>query len=209
MRGSDIKTDCGVYKIIWDKPTSNGGRALGHYYIGSTGRSFYIRWGEHMKAFREGTHYNKYLQTMYDKYGMPSFKILVKTKKEEALDIEQEVLDYHFSMKDRFPQDFGTFMNSSRSATGKDVVFSSWEKEGDKELGFADASDRRNKVAWSVTYPSGRTVIYTTLDKAYRAFKDYWETKFEVTFEMFRDRMLGIKPWGGKGFSGGEVLLGD
>lgn len=206
MRGSDIKKDCGVYRIIWDKPVE--GKTLGHYYIGSTSRNFYVRWGEHMKAFKEGNHHNAYLQTMYNKYGMPSFKIIAKTKPEDSLNIEQEVLNYHFSMKDRYPTDFGTFMNSSRSATGKDVVFSSWEKEEDKSLGFTEASERRSNLAWSVTYPSGRTVIYKTLHDAYEAFKAYWAGKYEVKFDQFRDRMMGMVAWGDKGFSGGEVLLG-
>lgn len=219
----DLKTTCGVYRIIWDEKSREKHKALmnkegtpglfipakklGHYYIGSTSRNFYARWGEHQEAFRKGTHPNKYMQTLFDRYGMPSFEILSKTSPEESLKEEQRHLDFHFASRDLFPVDYGTFCNANRLAKGLIVAFAGSSLEDILAEAKASQEDSYSSSFW-IKYPSGKMVVYKSLREAFSGFQAYWDGKYEVPFNELRDRLFGIKEWRG-GFSGGECALKD
>lgn len=68
----------GIYKFIF----SNG-----HYYIG---QSYNIRRRskQHLKEMNKGTHTNSRVQNCYNKYGEPSFEVLIECTKED-LDIKE------------------------------------------------------------------------------------------------------------------------
>jgi group I intron endonuclease len=82
----------GVYKI------SN--LINGNVYIGSTFRSFKIRWNEHIRLFKYKKN-QKYLQHAWDKYGRENFifEILEFVENDKILEREQWYLDNIFSKK--------------------------------------------------------------------------------------------------------------
>ena len=56
---SDAHQKCGIYCILIGK----------HTYIGSTKRNIWVRIKEHERLLKKNKHYNKNLQTAYNKIG--------------------------------------------------------------------------------------------------------------------------------------------
>jgi group I intron endonuclease len=72
----------------------------GKLYIGSTGRTFRIRWKEHRSKLRAGTHWNTPLQAAWNKYGEDGFafevlEIITERSAERIIEREQYWLDVH------------------------------------------------------------------------------------------------------------------
>lgn len=67
-------------------------------YIGSTTRSFKLRWGDHIKQLKGNYHTNKHLQSSWNKYGAKNFKFLIVEILEDkslCINREQYWLDFH------------------------------------------------------------------------------------------------------------------
>lgn len=71
----------GVYEI---KNVKNGKR-----YIGSTKKSFDIRWEQHRKNLRKNNHINNHLQHAWNKYGEESFEFSVIEEFSDSVDDEK------------------------------------------------------------------------------------------------------------------------
>lgn len=58
------------------------------------------RWQQHKNKLRRGRHENLYLQREFNKYGEDAFdfRVLIYTKPEEALPLEQLILDNYFDL---------------------------------------------------------------------------------------------------------------
>ena len=78
---------CGVYTIT--------NRVNGKVYVGSTGKSFKVRWMVHRKALRKNTHHAKKLQHSWNKHGEENFIFapLLICAPEHALFYEQRAMD--------------------------------------------------------------------------------------------------------------------
>ena len=85
------KQKCGVYAI---RNLING-----KVYIGSTTDSFRNRWNNHKKRLKKGTHYNKHLQSAYNKYGKDNlvFQIIEITQPENAVEREGYYIKFYNS----------------------------------------------------------------------------------------------------------------
>jgi group I intron endonuclease len=75
----------GVYRI------DLGG---GWFYVGSS-KDLTKRDGSHRRALRSGSHSNKIVQRVFDKYGVFNFTILGHYPLDEIIEREQELLDKH------------------------------------------------------------------------------------------------------------------
>ncbi len=64
-------------------------------YVGSTGRSFDVRWSQHKLALNHGTHHSPHLQRSWDKYGESNFvfEVVVRCPKRACIEKEQLYLD--------------------------------------------------------------------------------------------------------------------
>jgi group I intron endonuclease len=74
-------------------------KATDDFYIGSTVRSFALRWANHIWRLRNNKHHSKKLQHIFNKYGPDSVELYVLEvveDKERMLDIEQQYLDEYF-----------------------------------------------------------------------------------------------------------------
>lgn len=71
------------------------------HYIGSASVSLKTRWYAHKKMLRDRKHFNRHLQSAWDKYGEESFEFLVllRIQPNRCLEIEQYYIDYHWCMK--------------------------------------------------------------------------------------------------------------
>lgn len=67
------------------------------------------RWNDHKKSLKQGTHYNKYLQNAYNKYGENSFvyEILEQCSKDKLNEREQFYIALFDSFKNGFNCDLG------------------------------------------------------------------------------------------------------
>lgn len=67
------------------------------------------RWNDHKKSLKQGTHYNKYLQNAYNKYGENSFvyEILEQCSKDNLNEREQFYIALFDSFKNGFNCDLG------------------------------------------------------------------------------------------------------
>jgi group I intron endonuclease len=63
-------TEFGVYAIVFQADEAE------RIYIGSTTQPFHKRWNAHQSLLRRGIHFNSYLQNIWNKYGIPEFRIL-------------------------------------------------------------------------------------------------------------------------------------
>lgn len=61
-------------------------------YVGITGKSFGHRWKQHIKLLRRGKHYNKRLQSAYNRDGEESFEFVVLEVYDDVNGIENEEL---------------------------------------------------------------------------------------------------------------------
>lgn len=84
MTNDDLKS--GIYKIL--------NTITGKFYIGSAS-NIQFRWNYHKSYLRLGTHYNKHLQSAWNKYWEVNFQfiILEKVEKEKLIEREQFWLD--------------------------------------------------------------------------------------------------------------------
>lgn len=82
-----MSSNIGIYKIT--------NLLNNKIYIGSTSKSFNIRWGNHKSKLKDNKHYNKHLQYAYNKYGSDNFKyeILEVCLKEDLIKREQYYID--------------------------------------------------------------------------------------------------------------------
>jgi len=74
----------GVYAFIFSD---------GRTYVGSTIQSFHARKGSHIYDLEKGKHVNPYFQNLYNKHGMPEFRILEECPRDECLAREQFWID--------------------------------------------------------------------------------------------------------------------
>lgn len=90
----------GIYKI-----TCSGNNKA---YIGQS-VAIKRRWNDHQKALKSGSHYNKYLQRAYDKYGEQSFtyEILELCPKDKLNEREQFYISVFDTFKNGFNCDLG------------------------------------------------------------------------------------------------------
>ena len=90
------KQKCGVYAI---RNLING-----KVYIGSTTDSFRNRWNNHKKRLKKGTHYNKHLQSAYNKYGKDNlvFQIIEITQPENAVEREGYYIKFYNSLNPKY-----------------------------------------------------------------------------------------------------------
>lgn len=90
----------GIYKI-----TCTGNNKV---YVGQS-VAIKRRWREHQKALKNGSHYNKYLQRAYDKYGEQSFvyEILEQCPSSKLNEREAFYIYFFNSFKDGFNCDLG------------------------------------------------------------------------------------------------------
>lgn len=81
-----IKMSSGIYKIYC--------KANDKFYIGSS-QNTDRRWNEHLNSLRKGTHYAKYMQRSFNKYGEESFEfeVIEKVEIDSLLESEQKYLD--------------------------------------------------------------------------------------------------------------------
>lgn len=79
--------ECGVYCLL---NTANG-----KCYIGSTGRSFFIRFNEHFHDLKNNRHHNPLLQNAWNKYGESNFEfsVLEVVEPAQCKDREQFYMD--------------------------------------------------------------------------------------------------------------------
>jgi len=66
-----------------------------HYYGGRTG-NFRVRWASHHRELREGRHYNRRMQRVFDQYGRFEPEVLTILAPSECPDAEQTWLDANF-----------------------------------------------------------------------------------------------------------------
>jgi len=87
----------------------------GKKYVGSAGRSFKSRWGQHRSGLRKGTHNSRYLQNAWNKYGEESFlfRIVKCTSPEEAVSYEQAFIDLYKSADRKFGYNISPIAGSS------------------------------------------------------------------------------------------------
>lgn len=80
-------TETGIYQIL--------NNINGKFYIGSTARSFKIRWKRHITDLNSQNHCNIHLQRAWIKYGKQnfSFKILKVCEPVDCIKYEQEYID--------------------------------------------------------------------------------------------------------------------
>lgn len=84
---NDLRNIFGVYAIVCSINSK--------IYVGSTCRSFYLRWRDHKTSLNKNSHCNTYLQNAWNKYGEESFSFevleIVENKiKEIILEREQD-----------------------------------------------------------------------------------------------------------------------
>jgi group I intron endonuclease len=80
---------CGVYALIIQ--TKNDKKI----YIGSTFESFKSRLRRHLNMLKLGKHTNPYLQHLFNKYGIPEFRVIrICKSSEEAISFEQSLIDW-------------------------------------------------------------------------------------------------------------------
>ena len=85
------ENNAGVYCII--------NKVNDKMYVGSS-TNIKNRWREHKRALRNGCHVNPYLQKVWNKYGEESFefKVIAYTDPDEAIVLEQYILDNYFHL---------------------------------------------------------------------------------------------------------------
>jgi group I intron endonuclease len=81
----------GVYAIVHVKSRK--------CYVGSVGRSFELRWKEHLRVLRKGKHHSILLQRAWSKHGEDAFEFRVEeaTLPEHAVACEQVFIDFRKS----------------------------------------------------------------------------------------------------------------
>lgn len=91
VESPDRMKQTGVYAIVHV--------ASGKRYVGSSGRSFSIRFRDHHRALRKGRHHSGYLQQAWDKHGESAFEFRIEeiTPPEHALACEQVFIDWRNS----------------------------------------------------------------------------------------------------------------
>lgn len=107
----------GVYAIVYIGPVAEGKTAK--RYVGSTTRTFDIRWEEHRYFLRRGTHTCRYLQTAWNKYGESFFEFRVTDRlaPEDVVQREQEYLDVEAVLR-KSNNGCGDCYNRSMNAAG-------------------------------------------------------------------------------------------
>lgn len=84
---TNLQRRCGIYKII--------NKENGKYYVGRT-LNLDKRWYQHKKLLRKNNHFNKYLQSAWNKYGEAKFEFIVVeyvVDKIELINREQEYIN--------------------------------------------------------------------------------------------------------------------
>jgi len=66
-----------------------------HYYGGRT-KNFRVRWADHLRDLREGRHYNRRMQRVYDLHGRFDPEVVSVLAPDECPDAEQAWLDANF-----------------------------------------------------------------------------------------------------------------
>lgn len=69
----------------------------GSRYVGSAARSFKHRWNGHKTDFSRGVHHSRWMQRIYNKYGLEVFRfdIVIVCRREDCLLYEQKVIDLY------------------------------------------------------------------------------------------------------------------
>lgn len=89
--------ESGIYKLKIGK----------FYYIGRS-NNINSRVGRHTRSLEDGTHYNKFMQRYYDKYGTITHEVIESLPIDDLVEAEQRLIDLHYN--DRL------CMNLSKSA---------------------------------------------------------------------------------------------
>jgi group I intron endonuclease len=84
---TDLQPRCGIYKIV--------NKDNGKYYVGRT-LNLDKRWYQHKKLLIKNKHFNKYLQSVWNKYGPDKFEFIIVeyvNDKNELINIEQKYIN--------------------------------------------------------------------------------------------------------------------
>ena len=84
---NDLQPRCGIYKIV--------NKDNGKYYVGRT-LNLDKRWYQHKKLLIKNKHFNKYLQSVWNKYGLDKFEFIIVeyvNDKNELINIEQKYIN--------------------------------------------------------------------------------------------------------------------
>ena len=84
---TDLQPRCGIYKIV--------NKDNGKYYVGRT-LNLDKRWYQHKKLLIKNKHFNKYLQSVWNKYGLDKFEFIIVeyvNDKNELINIEQKYIN--------------------------------------------------------------------------------------------------------------------
>ena len=84
---ADLQSKCGIYKII--------NKDNGKYYVGRT-LNLDKRWYQHKKLLIKNKHFNKYLQSAWNKHGSDKFEFIIVeyvNNKNELINIEQKYIN--------------------------------------------------------------------------------------------------------------------
>lgn len=84
---TDLHPRCGIYKIV--------NKDNGKYYVGRT-LNLDKRWYQHKKLLIKNKHFNKYLQSVWNKYGPDKFEFIIVeyvNDKNELINIEQKYIN--------------------------------------------------------------------------------------------------------------------
>lgn len=76
----------GIYALIWD--------CNNYVYVGQS-VNIHIRTQTHIRELKNNSHINKKLQNVFNKYGLPSIKILEDCPQWMLTDMEQYWIDYY------------------------------------------------------------------------------------------------------------------
>jgi group I intron endonuclease len=129
---------CGIYKITNLK--------TGKFYIGSS-VNIERRWYSHKSRLRRGIHSNEHLLNAWNKYGEDcfDFSILHETKKEQLLDLEQEIIDESGCLNRKIG--YNKALKTCSSMLGKKHSEETKEKLRAARLGRKHTEETKSKIS--------------------------------------------------------------
>lgn len=142
---NDLKRKTGVY-IITHIPS-------GLRYVGSAARSFKHRWSGHRTDLRRGVHHSKWMQHIYNKYGLEVFRfdIVLVCRAEDCLLYEQMFIDF-YKPRLNTSQTAGSNLGVRATEENKANMRKGWESRGLERFGIRGELLTRKQIVEKYTH---------------------------------------------------------